>query len=293
MISILIPVYNQDVHILVARLCAGLSRLEGGGEIIVMDDGSAPAYNLRNADLAALPGVRLVVQPANQGRLKIRQLLAQEAKGEWLLFLDGDSGIPDEDFLPRYAAALQPGTAVVVGGRTYQTHPPANSQLRLHWKYGTNRENRQPGRQHQPAFMTNNFLIAARLFRTLQLGQPTQGYGHEDTWIGIQLEEAAIQVDYIDNPVIHEGLEETAEFIRKSENALVNLKQLSRQVPAGQLARHVKLFRVYRQLQKWRLHWAPLWGYKLFENRILRNLHSDDPSLRLFDLYRLYYFSRL
>lgn len=293
MISILIPVYNQDVNKLVARLSAGLSHLQSRGEIIVMEDGSQPAWYRKNERIASLPGVRHIIQTQNQGRLKVRLLLAQEAKGAWLLFLDGDSGIPAEDFLRRYETALQAHTTVIVGGRQYQSTPPGDCALRLHWKYGSQRESRGPHRQHQPAFMTNNFLIAASLFRQLDLDNHWGGYGHEDTWMGIRLEQAAIPVCYINNPVIHEGLEPAHAFMQKSENALLNLQKIMQHVSEAQLARHVKLFRIYRQLKKWRLQWAPVWAYRLLSKTIQRNLHSCNPSLQLFDLYRLQYFIRL
>lgn len=290
MISILIPVYNQDVNNLVARLSAGLSHLQKGGEIIVMEDGSHAEYLQQNAPIANLPGVRHIIQTKNRGRLKIRLLLAQEAQGEWLLFLDGDSGIPNEDFLLRYEAALQAHKAIIVGGRVYQSTPPEDCTLRLHWKYGTQRESRHPDKKHQPAFMTNNFVIAATLFKQLDFGDHWEGYGHEDTWIGVKLEQASVHVDFINNQVIHEGLERNDVFIRKSGNALVNLKKISQKLPSTQLAQHVKLFRIYRQLKKWRLDWVPVLIYRLLEKAIQRNLHSCNPSLKLFDLYRLQYF---
>jgi glycosyltransferase involved in cell wall biosynthesis len=187
MISILIPVYNQDVNNLVARLSAGLSHLQGEGEIIVMDDGSAPAFRLINEAIGKLPFVRYMPLEKNHGRARIRQLLAEAAAGEWLLFLDGDSEIPSDNFLANYYQAIVTNAGVIVGGRIYTTNPPQHCKVALHWKYGTHRESRQPGKKHQPAFMTNNFMIQARYFKQLTFDTGGEGYGHEDTWIGIQL----------------------------------------------------------------------------------------------------------
>ncbi|NII28681.1 glycosyltransferase family 2 protein [Pseudoflavitalea sp. X16] len=293
MISILIPVFNQDINKLVARLSAGLSHLQQGGEIIVMDDGSDPAFRDINKPIAQQPFVRYLPQAQNQGRIRIRQMLAEAAAGEWLLFLDGDSEVVSDNFLHNYIQAIQPGAAVVVGGRTYTATPPEDDALRLHWKYGSRREGRLPGKKHQPAFMSNNFLIQARYFQQLSFHTGWNGYGHEDTWMGLQLEEAGIPVRYIDNPVIHGGLEKNSAFIAKSATALLNLHQLSGMVPAALLARHVKIFRVYKKLEVWRCRWIVLAAYALLKNYIHRNLHSSNPSLTLFDLYRLQYFIRL
>ncbi|MDF2188994.1 glycosyltransferase family 2 protein [Paraflavitalea sp. CAU 1676] len=293
MISVLIPVYNQDVKILIARLSAGLSHLENGGEIIVMDDGSEVHTLEDNESITSLPGVRYIPLHKNYGRLKVRQFLAKEAAGEWLLFLDGDSVIDSGLFVRQYEKAIGQQPAAIVGGRTYTTTPPENCQLHLHWQYGTHRESRHPGKKHQPAFMTNNFMIPAWIFNQLKIGAQWEGYGHEDTWIGILLEQAGIPVVPIDNPVLHDGLETAGKFIEKSKDALANLSKISTTIPEEDLTRHVKLFRVHQALKKWRLTWAPVWINKLLERYVLRNLHSCHPSLRLFDLYRLAYFSRL
>jgi glycosyltransferase involved in cell wall biosynthesis len=293
MISILIPVYNQDVNNLVARLSAGLSHLQGSGEIIVMEDGSDQAFRLINEAITKLPFVRYMPLQKNHGRARIRQLLAEAAAGEWLLFLDGDSEIPSESFLHHYCAATSTHTGVVVGGRIYTNNPPQYCTFSLHWKYGTQRESRQPGKKHQPAFMTNNFMIQARYFKQLTFDTGGEGYGHEDTWIGMQLEQNNITVSYIENPVLHAGLETNTAFIAKSENALINLHKLRDMVPEELLVRHVKLFRVYRRLAKWRACWIPIVAYKLMKGYIHRNLQSCNPSLRLFDLYRLQYFIQL
>lgn len=293
MISILIPVYNQDVNILVARLSAGLSHLQQAGEIIVMEDGSASAYQQINNPLATLPFVRYIPHAQNHGRIRIRQMLAAAAAGEWLLFLDGDSKLGPDNFLQKYFLAIEANTGVVVGGRTYSTTPPDDCALHLHWKYGSARENRRSGGKQQPAFMTNNFLIQTTYFNQLSFDTGGEGYGHEDTWIGIQLEKAGIPVNYIDNPVLHTGLEINSIFIAKSENALLNLHKLSTQVPGDMLARHVKLFRVYQTLRAWNGLWIAKGVYKLLRKYITRNLHSCNPSLTLFDLYRLQYFIRL
>ncbi|WP_315824167.1 hypothetical protein [Paraflavitalea speifideaquila] len=141
--------------------------------------------------------------------------------------------------------------------------------------------------------MTNNFIIEARYFKQLSFETGGEGYGHEDTWIGIQLERARIPIAYIDNPVLHAGLEINSAFIAKSENALKNLCGLSNLLPAAELARHVKLFRIYRSLKSWKGEWIPLLLYHLFKGPVRRNLLSCNPSLTYFDLYRLQYFIRL
>ena len=46
--------------------------------------------------------------------------------------------------------------------------------------------------------------------------------------MGIQLEAMGIPIIYINNPIKHEGLEGSLEFLAKSKEALQNLKRLSK-----------------------------------------------------------------
>ncbi|WP_315824166.1 glycosyltransferase family 2 protein [Paraflavitalea speifideaquila] len=119
MISVLIPVFNQDINTLVAWLSAGFSRLGAAGEIIVMDDASEPAFQLVNNAIASLPFVRYSLHAQNQGRIRIRQHLADAATGDWLLFLDGDSELITDDFLDKYILAVTAHAGVVVGENLY------------------------------------------------------------------------------------------------------------------------------------------------------------------------------
>jgi Glycosyltransferases involved in cell wall biogenesis len=273
MISILIPVFNQDI----TRLARDVSAQINDGELIIMDDGSAPRWTAINKTIAQLPRVRYIENGVNQGRVKIRQLLAQEARYDWLLFIDGDSAIISENFLLQYR--LPPAPSVIVGGRIYAKTAPEDCLL--HWKYGSARE--KPG---SAAFMSNNFLVHKSIFNQLVFTHHLDGYGHEDTWIGIQLEKMQVPVEYINNPVLHDGLETTPVFLAKSEKALHNLNRLQQLVPVDVLKKHVKLYRVYHRLRSLHLLWLP----GLLQKQIIKNLHSSNPNLWCFDVYRLVLF---
>ncbi|HEY0067120.1 MAG TPA: glycosyltransferase, partial [Flavisolibacter sp.] len=213
MISILVPVFNHDVAALVQELSSQLSLLDQPSEIIVADDRSADEYRQRNRSLQGLPDVQYTELPQNLGRLHIRLHLASLARYEWLLFLDSDSRIISPSFIKNYLQSLDNASGVVTGGRVYEKNPPSDCRFMLHWKYGSTRENifRQ-----KTGFLTNNFCIRQDLLRQLSFNTPWQGYGHEDTWIGIQFEQLHAQVKIIQNPVLHDGLEPAGIFLQKS-----------------------------------------------------------------------------
>lgn len=285
-ISILIPIYNYDVRQLVRNLQRQSTALHGiGVEILCFDDASDATFQQLNASVADLPDVKYRVLPNNLGRSRIRNLLAREANHDYLLFMDCDSQVPDEYYLKRYAEALEPG-CLLYGGRIYQAEPPADKALMLHWKYGSLREAR-PARERQNqayhCFMTNNFLIPQELFHPIEFDERLLQYGHEDTLFGMALKAKGIRIVHIENPLIHAGLEPAAVFLRKSRQALENLAFL-----------HHRGAGIDTRLLRWalRLHGRPsevvlrmFWGG--FRHALERQLRSAQPSLRLFDVYKL------
>jgi glycosyltransferase involved in cell wall biosynthesis len=296
MISILIPVYNRDVNQLAAQLSQQLTATGRPGEIVLLDDGSEENFRRQNTNTASLPHVRYIDADTNYGRIRIRQMLASTAKFDWLLFMDCDSAITSEQFLSTYFNQLLDEPGVVAGGRICTTQPPNDCSLRLHWRYGTEREAIQVKKRNRdpyPGFMSNNFLIHRSIFDKLSFTDDWQGYGHEDTWIGIQLEEMRARVKHIDNPILHNGLENAETFLSKSEQAVYNLRKLQSIVPAGSLKRHIKLFRAYSRLRSVGMTWLPKLIYKMQRKNIDTNLRSCNPSLFYFDLYRLNLFIRI
>lgn len=289
MISVLVPVFNREAGPLIAELSRQLNESSDGGEIVVFDDGSSAEYRKRNEAIGSLPGVRYRELDKNYGRMRIRQMLAAEAGFDWLLFLDGDSRILQPGFLRRYLSALSSGHDVYSGGRVYGKRPDDCSR-RLHWKYGIDRES---AKGRKTAFHSNNFCIRKDLFLSLPFPGWLTGYGHEDTWMGIELERRGKKIDFIDNPVEHTDIENTAGFLAKTEQALQNLWLLRTAAPDRLIAKHVSLFRAYQLVRQLHLSAFIQLIYASMAGKIRKNLNSCHPSLAAFDLFRLHYFLRI
>lgn len=299
MISILIPVYNRNVNQLASTLSSQLSATNQPGEIILLDDGSGAEYRKANAATANLPHVKYIEAGTNHGRVRIRQLLAVKANYTWLLFLDCDSMIISAQFLQKYFNEILPFPeypttpeypGLFVGGRIYQQQPPGDCNLRLHWQYGRKREAIDAAKRNEdpyPGFMSNNFMIHKMVFSQLKFADDWQGYGHEDTWIGMQLEANGMKIKFLDNAILHDGLETATSFLQKTEQALQNLNRLQKLVNKEQLKRHVKLYRAYSKFRSAGLLWIPKLMYGIRRKKIEKNLHNCRPSLYYFDLYRL------
>jgi glycosyltransferase involved in cell wall biosynthesis len=285
MLSILIPVYNFAVEDLVRGLQHQCQVAAIDFEILCFDDGSTPDFKKQNRIIATLENVRYEEMPENQGRSRIRNMLAKAAQFDYLLFMDCDSGLVKEDYIQQYIESLHPDT-VLYGGRVYDEQPPDNKALIFHWTYGKNREEQSVAeRQIMPyhGFMTNNFLMPKTLFLDIQFEERLTQYGHEDTLFGLQLQSRNIPIKHLRNPLAHLGLEATARFLDKTKKGIENLYFLSQQYEQID----TKLLRTFRWLQAWKLDKLALFFFNQMKPILLKNMYSSQPNMRIFDLYKL------
>jgi glycosyltransferase involved in cell wall biosynthesis len=110
-VSVVIPAHDEagTIGAVVAR-CA--QHTTGLLEIIVVDDGSADA----TAKVAETAGARVCRLDRNRGKGRALRAGIAEARGELLVFLDGDGQDLPED-IPLLLEALDPSVAMVIGSR--------------------------------------------------------------------------------------------------------------------------------------------------------------------------------
>ncbi len=285
MLSILIPIYNYNICMLVDDLHHQGLEAKVPFEIICLDDGSSEAFKKANQRIKELEHVRYKELSQNVGRSKIRNQLADTAQFEYLLFMDCDSKVVKSDFLQAYIDRLDPDS-LLYGGRSYQKTAPKQNELLLHWTYGSQREvvaatQRQLQAHH--SFMTNNFLIPKAIFNRIRFDERLTQYGHEDTLFGLDLRQLEIPIFHFDNPLEHSGIEPNNVFIAKTIKALENLAVLSK----SNENIDTRLLSFYRKIRAFRLHYPILILYNVFGSSILKNLKSNNPSLIYFDLFKL------
>lgn len=288
-ISILIPTYNYNVYPLVAELHQQAEANDLLVEILVFDDGS-PKPPEQNEAINGLSMARYKKLEKNLGRSGVRNLLANTANHEFLLFLDADTAIIRDDFLVTYLEAIKQESQIIYGGITYQKEPPAANE-RLRWVYGNKREALPVAeRRKNPylRFLTLNFMIKKNLFERLRFNEAIPNLRHEDTLFALDAGKKGIDVAHIDNPVIHLGLESSEVFLRKSREACDALLFLVRDklIAPEQTA----LSRVAKKYNQHILGKLAVWIYDRFGSAMERHLLSASPSLKVFDLYRLGYY---
>jgi len=295
MLSVLIPVYNYQITDLIKDLCKQIEENLIDAEIIIVDDAST-RFIEENCKLRDLEKVSYEKLGNNIGRSAIRNYLASKAQYDYLLFIDCDAKVYNPNFIKNYVQTINKNKEVVCGGLEYEHTAPKEHKLYFRWFYGINREFRTVHiRIENPykSFTSFNFLIKKSVFHAIKFNEKLTTYGHEDTLLGIELKKQNINISHIYNPLLHDGLEETDIFIHKTEQSVKNLKYLLENYTDKEaFVNSIKLIKYVRIINKMRLAWLLKLYYKAFNRIILRNLKSQHPSLKLFDLYKLcYYFS--
>lgn len=288
--SICIPVYNQNVTTLLEELLEQRSSLTEEVEILVFEDGSVDWVKKHNFWLRNVKNLIYIDFKKNVGRSVIRNRLGQAASGQYLLFMDDDSLIPEKNFIRKYLNHLSENE-VICGGRIYPEDSPGD-EFTLHWAYGSHAESKsadERARQPHDAFHSNNFVVPRAVFMKIGFDESLRQYGHEDTMFGYSLRKNNIAVSHIDNVVLHSKLETNQEFLEKSQLALKNLYQLYLKQDGG-FTDSVKILRTFDTLKKWKVTGLVAYAYRLTCNQLEQTLlYGQKPSLFIFNLYKLGY----
>lgn len=284
MLSILIPIYQENCVNLVNDLQSQAKDLGCEWEILVFDDCS-PIKCEENKAIAQLPNVEYRELSENLGRSRIRNLLASEAKGDILIFLDGDSKIVRDDFLKRYLQEIETKD-LIRGGTVYCSKEKCPKGYELHWKYGTKVESNK-GLKNKDMFTTNNFCIRKSVFSSVRFRENIKGYGHEDTLFKFDFEKFGFSFLNIDNPVEHLGLKNFEDFISSNETAVKNLRNIFLNQRNKKIIQRIKIANVHNKLE--RLHLVGLYVlfYKITRRLMLSLLAKRNPSLFILNLYKL------
>lgn len=289
MISILIPVYNYDCSCLVTDLNKEIQNNNLDAEIIVAEDGSEESFKVMNRCVSRLEHCSYVEFFDNKGRSRIRNLLAGMAKGEWLVFIDCDAGLVNDDFIRRYYNAVKehPDVSVVCGGLEVPAFEDT-SLFSLRYCYSVKRERRSADKRMEnpyASFSSFNFMISSTVFRNNKFDEDFVDYGHEDTLFGEMLRINNVSILHIDNPLYHLGLEKNDIFLRKTKKSIEYLCKLR-----DKLKDCSRLYKAYSRIR--RLHMSFFFNvfFRMFGDKMEHYLlNSNNPSMFVFDIYKLCY----
>lgn len=290
MLSILIPTYNYDCTNLVRDLQRQAERANIVYEIIVADDASPVRECVeRVREVNALPNCRLIELDENLGRARIRNRLADEARFEWLLFMDSDAEVISDRFIVDYLKHTD--ADVVCGGLCHaDTLPSPEVSLRYAYEKRADKKRAACYRAQRPyeQFITFCFMVRSSVFQTIRFDDSITEYGHEDTLFGVELERREANIRHIDNPMRQGGIETNEEFIGKARAALRNLVLME-----DDMRSHSLLLRLYDILHRMRVDGCIARWFARKEDWLKVRLMEPTPHLRLFFIYKLGYYCSL
>jgi len=283
MLSILIPVYNYPVLPLVNELVKQCNASGITFEILCQDDASNSQENSRNQEVNLLPNCSFFINEVNLGRGKNINSLAQKAIYDWLLILDCDTFPTDCNFIKNYVDVISDSSKkITFGGIIYEDKKPEKEQL-LRWIYGQKRET--------SAILTSNLLIKKDVFLQYSFDNSITKYGYEDLSFFSLLKKNNFEISRIENPTFHLNLETSEVFLNKTKTALENLVFLYNSKKIS--SEDSKIIKAFEFLKKLKLAKFASFLFKKNQIKIEQNLLSKNPSLLLFDLYKLGYFCSL
>ena len=301
-LSILLPSYNNVCVSLVQVLQRQADALRGKldkpfrYEIIVADDGSTDAACIdANRVIGDMLHCRYLRMEQNVGRAQIRNVLISESRGDYVLLVDSDLFLCDDNYLYKYATS----TADVVYGGTRiggegfaMVDNEANTEnlkgnLRYIYEKKAEPSHRAVFRQLRP----NQEISVCNLYarRDIMEAHPFdsrfKAYGYEDVLFGKRLAESGIEVTHIDNPVLINEFEPNSVFVKKTEEAILTLCRFEQDLEGySNLKTKVTTLGRYIPLSLFRL-----W-HRIMKNKEKRNLTGSKPNLLLFKLYKLGFF---
>lgn len=301
-LSILLPSYNNVCVSLVQVLQRQADALRGKldkpfrYEIIVADDCSTDAACIdANRVIGDMLHCRYLRMEQNVGRAQIRNVLISESRGDYVLLIDSDLFLCDDNYLYKYATS----TADVVYGGTRiggeglaMVDNEANTEnlkgnLRYIYEKKAEPSHRAAFRQLRP----NQEISVCNLYarRDIMEAHPFdsrfKAYGYEDVLFGKRLAESGIEVTHIDNPVLINEFEPNSVFVKKTEEAILTLCRFEQDLEGySNLKTKVSTLGRYIPLSLFRL-----W-HRIMKNKEKRNLTGSKPSLLLFKLYKLGFF---
>jgi len=290
-ISLLIPVYNYDIVALVYSMKSAIGKVPEFCEILIGDDGSSPEFREKYRSLEDA-SVKVIFSEKNIGRAAIKNKLALEAKGDFLLFIDADAMLTAtaEVFMLKWLP-MMPVYKVICGGVLYHDSPPGDPDKLLRWKYGKAKEQRKASERNKHPhanFSTFNVLFDKSIFFKIRFNEELKQYGHEDTLMGYQLKKAGIDVLHINNGLMHDGLESNKEYLNKTKLGIENLSKLYDNVTDKKaFSKTVRTLVIYNRLQFFRLTRILAGIFIRYRDRMEIRLDSSDISLRLFGFYKI------
>jgi hypothetical protein len=137
----------------------------------------------------------------------------------------------------------------------------------------------------------NNTIIKKECFDEIKFDTEITNYGHDDTQLSYQLKSKEIKIKHINNQIQHGDIDTNAFFLEKTKISLENLRLLDQ----NQLIHknYNKMLSVVSKLHSFKITYFLSAFHTVFGKTLEYNLKGTNPSLFVFNILRLTYFSKL
>jgi glycosyltransferase involved in cell wall biosynthesis len=249
-LSVLIPYYHDDAGALLTNLLEQAPQ-DKSVEILIYDDGTGDAeINARLVAIAknALKPVGLFFARENKGRSSARNHLTDNARADWVLFLDADMRPETDHFLSDYLSEIAKNCAdIIFGGFTVASERQSND-TELHRAFSQTsdclsaEERRKNGAKY---VASSNLCVRKSVLASEPFDTGFTGWGWEDSEWAARVAKL-YRLYHADIPALHLGLESTETLLTRFKSSGPNYIRFTRAHP--ELAKSLTLYKMTRRL---------------------------------------------
>ena len=251
-LSVLIPYYRDDPTALLQALLSQTVE-QDGVEVLIYDDGTGNA-NLNAKVCASVKSahspVHLMIAHGNKGRSAARNALQENARADWVLFLDADMRPVSENFLKDYVSLIEQDIAdVIFGGFTVpEKAETADQELHRALSEVSDCLSLAARQAAGPQFVaSSNLAVRKAVLASEGFDDGFTGWGWEDSEWAARVAKR-FNLLHANIPALHLGLESTDTLLRRFKTSGHNYVRFTQKHP--DIAQTLSLFKISQKLRK-------------------------------------------
>ena len=251
-LSVLIPYFKDDPTALLHALLSQTAE-QSGIEILIYDDGTGDA-DLNTKVCAAVKSahssVHLMIAHGNKGRSAARNALQENARADWVLFLDADMRPVSHRFLSNYVDLIEAEMADVIFGGFTVAEKAQDPDQELHRALSEVSDclsliARQAA---GPQFVaSSNLAVRKAVLDAEGFDDGFSVWGWEDSEWAARVAKR-FELIHADIPALHLGLESTETLLRRFKTSGHNYVRFTEKHP--DIAKTLSLFKISQKLRK-------------------------------------------
>lgn len=191
--------------------------------------------------------------------------------------------MPFDGFIATYVknigkADVVVGSLRVAKGSVDLSNLRCKNEMRAERRHSVSKSNEQPYKN----FHSGNFMISRSVVLDNPFREDIKTYGYEDTLFGKALADRHVSIIHIDNPLLFVRFESNERFLEKTREAMLTLYAYREELKG-----YSALLHLVDGLQRCHLLWITVWINQLITTAIRRNLMGGNPSLFLYNVFRV------